>query len=390
MSSTLKRTPIFTAPRIRVATSSALVLLLAAGPVSWDLDHGVTGFPSAHADSSCFIAGTTVLMADGSSKPIEQIRAGDRVMGIDGRINRVIGIERVALGVRKLYAFDDSPPFVTAEHPFWTEDGWKSVSPGMTALENPNLDVGHLRHGDRVARWTGEVPRESRIDGNLAMVTRTDTLIRFEAIHTIQASTAAADTPLFNLLLEGDHSYFADGYAVHNKGGDGGGEGGDGGGEGGDGGGEGGDGGGDGGSGGSESGEGGHGGDSGSGSGESGEGGHGGSSDDGGERGDRGPDMGEHGEAGDDGEHGRGQDGRADADDDGESGERGRGRGRGDHSDDQQGEHASVTGADDSPETHRSRDRERSRFMEGLQPDGPDLGRSEESAAIANGWGDKQ
>jgi hypothetical protein len=46
----------------------------------------------------CFLAGTPVTMADGSSKPIEQVRAGDWVMSFDqktgetkpGRVKRTM------------------------------------------------------------------------------------------------------------------------------------------------------------------------------------------------------------------------------------------------------------------------------------------------------------
>src|SRR5262249_11371421 len=78
---------------------------------------------------SCFVAGTRVTMADGSMKPIEQIRVGDPVLGPEGEVNRVIGIERPFLGTRKLYALNESGYFVTAEHPFMTGEGWKSIDP---------------------------------------------------------------------------------------------------------------------------------------------------------------------------------------------------------------------------------------------------------------------
>ena len=48
-------------------------------------------------------------------------------------------------------------------------------------------------------------------------------------LRALDARAADPVTPLFNLLLDGDHAYFADAYLVHNKGGDGGGSGGGGG-----------------------------------------------------------------------------------------------------------------------------------------------------------------
>ena len=58
------------------------------------------------------------------------------------------GVERVTLGARRLYGFDGGPLFVTAEHPFMTDTGWKSINPSATAAENDSLKVGALAPGD--------------------------------------------------------------------------------------------------------------------------------------------------------------------------------------------------------------------------------------------------
>ena len=148
--------------------------------------------------SSCFIAGTMVTMADGCQRPIDSIRAGELVLGAGGRGNRVLGIETPLLGARRLYAFDGGRAFVTAEHPFLTDLGWKAIDPAATLRENPGLTVGRLQPGDTPVRHGAG-------DGNVP-------LSRIDAI------AAPASTLLYNLLLEGDHSYYADAYLVHNKG----------------------------------------------------------------------------------------------------------------------------------------------------------------------------
>jgi hypothetical protein len=102
-------------------------------------------------ESSCFAAGTMVTMAGGGERPIEELRVGDRVLGRDGAVNTVTGIERPRLGGRFMYGFNGGRAFVTAEHPFWTAEGWKAIDPAATARENPRLRVGALDLGDRVA-----------------------------------------------------------------------------------------------------------------------------------------------------------------------------------------------------------------------------------------------
>ena len=43
-----------------------------------------------------------ILMADGTERPIQSIRAGDLVVGRRGRVNRVRGCERTRLGRRRV------------------------------------------------------------------------------------------------------------------------------------------------------------------------------------------------------------------------------------------------------------------------------------------------
>lgn len=164
---------------------------------------------------SCFTAGTRVLMADGSTRPVEQIRVGDRVRGQDGAVNTVIGVERPRLGRRLLYAINGGRAFVTAEHPFLTPGGWKSVDPAATAAENPRLKVRPLRVGDHV--FVGIVAEGDGVRPASAGAPRTLRL-RLVRIRRIAAQRQPASTVVYNLLLDGNNTYFADGFLVHNKG----------------------------------------------------------------------------------------------------------------------------------------------------------------------------
>jgi hypothetical protein len=165
---------------------------------------------------SCFIAGTRVAMADGSSRNIEDISEGDFVLSAKGQANRVIGTERPLLGARALYAFNGNRPFVTAEHPFLTESGWKSIDPSATALENATLPVGSLAVGDRVL--TLARARVLAIAGGLPGDEPAEVTLAPVKLARIARATADPRTPLFNLLLDGDHAYFADDWLAHNKG----------------------------------------------------------------------------------------------------------------------------------------------------------------------------
>lgn len=163
--------------------------------------------------NSCFTAGTMVALAGGGERRIEAVRIGDLVLGRDGAVNTVTGIERPRLSERLLYGFNGGPAFATAEHPFWTAEGWKAIDPAATARENPRLTVGALAVGDRVAMAEGSAARMGATPVSYAPAR-----IRGIAIETIRSVRADPDTVVYNLLLDGNHTYFADGYLVHNKG----------------------------------------------------------------------------------------------------------------------------------------------------------------------------
>ena len=148
---------------------------------------------------SCFIAGTMVKLADGADIKIEDVVPGDTVKGKDGN-NKVTKLDHTVLGYRKLYAFNGNASyFVTAEHPFWTTDGWKSIKPEATKEESVDLYnelTGPLEIGHEI----------QTLDG----------IVRIKSIESKEINKP--DLPLYNFNVDNDHSYFADGYCVHNKG----------------------------------------------------------------------------------------------------------------------------------------------------------------------------
>lgn len=154
--------------------------------------------------SACFAEGTQVVMADGTLKPIESIQVGDTLLGQDGTVNIVQEIKRPELGQRTLYALNGGAGFVTSEHPFLTTDGWKSLNPTATSKSNPELRVQQLQMGD-------------------SLILHGDTQVRLESI---EGFDPGPETTLYSLTVDGNNTYFANQFLVHNKGGGGGGGGG--------------------------------------------------------------------------------------------------------------------------------------------------------------------
>jgi hypothetical protein len=161
---------------------------------------------------TCFTGDTLVLMTDGSEKAIARVKSGELVLGRDGRVNRVTFVETPVLGSRRLYALNGSVPFVTSEHPLWCETGWHAIDPSATALENPTLRVNPLRTGDRLM-VTRTVAVMAGGGGRMEPVLEPVTLDRLEPFEADPA------LKLYNLLLDSDHTYFANGFMAHNKGG---------------------------------------------------------------------------------------------------------------------------------------------------------------------------
>ena len=153
--------------------------------------------PVSGRQPCCFVADTLVLMEDGSHKRIADIEIDDIVIGCTGH-NKVIGIEIPKLGDRELYTLNGNhPAWFTAEHPFYVLDkGWASIDPDQT-FEDHKFKVGSLTIGDIVEKYTGS-----------------------EEITSITVFNNDPELPVYNLLLDGDHTYFANDYLVHNKAGE--------------------------------------------------------------------------------------------------------------------------------------------------------------------------
>ncbi|HHQ4760653.1 TPA: hypothetical protein ACSP8C_001013, partial [Aeromonas veronii] len=205
--------PPFKASQRRLLIGSAIALALFANPFSYDFAQNEWQMNQAYA-KSCFIAGTRITMADGSTRPIETLRVGEQVLDQHGGSNRILAIERVILGKRRLYGINDLPPFFTAEHPLLTTRGWAAISPAMTRTENPQLAVLPLFTGMQIMCR----PAPAMVTGNLALQPQPELLL-VESLCWIEASPTTA---LFNLLLDGSHNYIANELIVHNKDGDGG------------------------------------------------------------------------------------------------------------------------------------------------------------------------
>jgi predicted lipid-binding transport protein (Tim44 family) len=147
-------------------------------------------------NKGCFLPDTPILRADGTPSPISEIRPGDELLAFTttGEIVHTT-VRRVIIHEVNEYVVvgtTETTLRVTREHPFYVGDGT------FKTLEA-------LKVGDRIFAVVGGGLREQEITS---------------------LETVSAPTRVYNLQTDHPNTYFANGIAVHNKGGGGGGGGG--------------------------------------------------------------------------------------------------------------------------------------------------------------------
>jgi hypothetical protein len=134
-------------------------------------------------EGGCFQAGTLITLADGTTRPIERIRERDEVLAWDEQTESLVtaivgrafvhgyvggGLVAINGGVRS-----------TPEHPVWANGRW--------------MRADELRAGDRMLDLAGAST----------------------PVASIELLSDVAEF-VYNLRVEGVHTYFADGILVHN------------------------------------------------------------------------------------------------------------------------------------------------------------------------------
>jgi len=147
------------------------------------------GVPHA---SLCFLGDVTVTLADGSTKLMTELKPGDAVRG-KTRTNKVISVPSHT-NSGAIYGFNGGKAFVTGGHPFWTKDGWKAIDPALTPVEKHNVKTTKLQVGDEL--WLS--------DGKRLKITSIDA-------HDMGSQQ------VYSPVMDGDHTYYANGILVHNK-----------------------------------------------------------------------------------------------------------------------------------------------------------------------------
>ena len=146
---------------------------------------------------SCFVKGTMVRLADGSDKKIEEVEIGDILLG-DCSENKVLEFDHPMLDGRNLVGINGNGPLMTPEHPLMTKDGWKAYNVDDTLKAYPHLhDImeGNLSVGDKILD----------VDDNWVM------------IESMELYEDEEDQQVYNFILDGNNTYYANGFLAHNR-----------------------------------------------------------------------------------------------------------------------------------------------------------------------------
>ena len=112
-------------------------------------------------------------------------------------MNEVLGMHIHDVSKIKLYSINGGEYFVTEEHPFKSLTGWKAINPKKLYKEDEFLfrllDPKVLKVGDILLTENG-----------------------LTVIESIESKYVEKEMKVYNLMLEGDHTYYADEYLVHN------------------------------------------------------------------------------------------------------------------------------------------------------------------------------
>jgi|GEM_PF-5334313 len=154
--------------------------------------NGGTSVLCTVAEAFCMLEGTTISLANGEKKKIEDIKLGDQLQSGSGSVTTVEAVSRVIRSRGLLYSINGGRAFITKEHPILTKKGWKSAEPNPKLKHSVKI-VGPLKVGDVLVTPEGDVEVKSIEAKNV---------------------NSAGGVTTYNMIVNGDGTFIADGLVV--------------------------------------------------------------------------------------------------------------------------------------------------------------------------------
>ena len=165
--------------------------------------------------ATCFLAGSPVTLADGTTKPIEEMKVGDIVLGAFGEHNTVLALKQSVLGDGRMCKINGEHT-TTLNHPHITPQKRFVFCNG--AVDSSGLPVTDLHSlivntaSDKLHYAMFEL-KKGRIQ-SMAIGTALQAVEGPRAIQTMELLSLPSTTPVYNLSVSGSHTFFVNGYAV--------------------------------------------------------------------------------------------------------------------------------------------------------------------------------
>ena len=112
-------------------------------------------------DVHCFVASTKILMSDNSTKNIEEIKRGDKILTFNKLTNKkeVATVEETASVKHNnlvTYTFEGGKTITaTDDHPFMTKRGWASMNPSKSVNYKGFEQICRIKAGDKFVTNSG-------------------------------------------------------------------------------------------------------------------------------------------------------------------------------------------------------------------------------------------
>lgn len=168
----------------------------------------------SHACSYCLGGDTPILMADGSSRPLSEIRPGDRIIGTsgDGPARRYVTTVvqdhwQTVRAAHRIRLESGTEIVASADHRFLTDEGWRYVAGGRRG----EVCRPHLASTSRLVGPGPAVDRTAGADPDLnGQIVKSDSRFRVESIEGL-----GTDLPMYDITT-GTGDFVANGVISHN------------------------------------------------------------------------------------------------------------------------------------------------------------------------------
>ncbi|CAB4182255.1 Collagen triple helix repeat [uncultured Caudovirales phage] len=164
---------------------------------------------------TCFLGSSYTTMADGSRKMMRDVRVGDWLMGAFGEANQVLALEDLVLGNRPMFVINYTH-HTTGDHTHICSDKqFVSLEPEETITNDWNIWYNCvLSDGSFVMLYNKGIDNPQDRLGKLDLGIVLQTVDGGKEVEQIDSYDLPYDTKLYNFVMSGSHTYFADGYAV--------------------------------------------------------------------------------------------------------------------------------------------------------------------------------